>query len=96
MLFICLALIIALLPVLIMRKVKESRESQQKEDFYNNCRRLRVGMDKNEVISLLGNDYRFNRDLHTESYCWVKKFNEKEHSCVVTFKDECIVQIEMK
>ena len=93
---ICLALIIALLPIVMMRKVKESLENKQREDFYNKCRILKMDMSKNEVISILGNNYTFNCDIDGEYYCWVKKVSTNELACIVTFKNEHIVKIEME
>ena len=93
-LMICIALIIALLPIVIMRKVKESRENKQREDFYNKCRSLKIGMPKNEVISILGTNYTFNSNLDGECYCWIKKVSTNELVCVVTFQNETVVSIE--
>ena len=93
-LIICIALIIALLPIIIMRKVKESRENKQREDFYNKCRSLKIGMSKNDVISILGTNYTFNSNLDGECYCWIKKVVTNELVCVVTFQNETVVSIE--
>ena len=95
-LLICLALIIALLPVIIIRKVREKSDNKKREEFYNKCRTLKIGMLKNEVISILGNNYTFNCDFEGEYYCWVKEVSGKELACVVTFKNESVVKIEME
>ena len=95
-LLICLVLIIALLPVIIMRKVKEINLSKKREAFYSKCRNIRTGMTKSDVISILGNNYTFNSDLNGEYCRWIEKIAEIELACEISFKDDCVVTIEMK
>ena len=96
MLIICIALIIALLPIVIMRKIKESNFDKKREEFYTKCRSLTSYMTKNEVISIMGDDYTFSFDLNGEHLCWSIKDPKNEIACVVTFVDGLVVRVEMK
>ena len=94
----CIVLIVALLPVVIMSKAKETKENKQKETFYRNCRSLKIGMPKETVLFILGDNYSFNCDTENEYFCWTKKLSQQHETivCVVTLKNEEVVKIEMK
>lgn len=98
LLFICLVLIVALLPVVILRKIKESRANAQIENFYDRCRSLQIGMTKNEVIYMLGNRYRFNCNANVEYCYWTLSIPEKntEVSCLVTFVNGYVAKVELQ
>ena len=95
-LLLCIALIIAILCILIIRTVKKSQEQKQAEEFYNKCKMIQMGMVKNQVISIMGYDFTFSCDLYGEYYRWEKKLAKNELTLSVTFNNECVVAIEVR
>ena len=93
LLFVCLAFLLALLPIIIMRKITESRANAKIEKFYDRCRLIQIGMTKADVIYLLGNRYSFTSYADEEDCVWELSLPEAKNriSCSVIFVNGYVV-----